>query len=165
MSKSSTQPADENEIVAHQGHNDMRKVLGSDFKLSKVITKETIAACDTMLQEAVADFFTDELPDLEGLEALVKTPAEEIAVQPTRDALLKHAFNIKSHAKMLGFTLITDICTHIVNTMNSTKLTDEKRQRLIMKLAGGLRVAFDHKIRDDGGEVGLEIRKKLEKAL
>jgi len=164
MSKSSTQPAVD-EIVAHQGHSDLKKVLGSDFKLSRIITKETIAACDTMLQEAVADFFTDSLSDLEGLETLSKSPASEIAVQPTRENLLKHSFNIKSHAKMLGFTLITDICSHIVNTMNSTKLSDEKRQQLIMKLAGGLRVAFEHKIRDDGGPVGLEIRNKLEKAL
>lgn len=163
MSDTATKLKDE--VTATTGHTELKKVLGADFKLSRMVTKETIAACDTMLQAAAADFFTDSLPDLHSLTAISKTPAHAIAVEPAKDQLLQHTYNIKSHAKMLGFTLITDICSHIVNIMNSPKLNEEKRQQLILQLVSGLRVAFEHKIRGDGGPVGLEIRNKLEKAL
>lgn len=165
MSKPTASASANDEIIAYEGHSELRKILGPDFKMADVVTKKMIESCNTVLQEAAADFFTDSLTDLEALQQLCTTAAKSIADQATREGILKHTYNIKSHSKMLGFALITEICGYIVNTMNSSKITDEKRVKLFVQLVGGLRIAFDHKIRDDGGPIGHAIRQPMQKVL
>lgn len=157
-------PATE-EVLAYEQHCELKEILGPDFKLGSIITEETIKACEALLNVAADEFFVDAAPDLELLRSLVDKPEAEVMPPAYREEVLQLTFNIKGHAKMLGFTLITDICMHVVHCMSSNKISDKKRYKLIRQLVEALRVAFDHKIRNDGGELGLALRQKLQSTL
>jgi hypothetical protein len=71
----------------------------------------------------------------------------------------------KNYAKVLGFTLITEICIHVTDAVNSPKLPFRIQHALIQNMIGVLRIAFDQKIQSDGGNTGQEILNKLKKFL
>lgn len=146
------------DVVAYEPNCSMKRKLGDDFALGSLVTEQVISACENLLNRASSSFFQEAEEDLAALEALIRQPLDTAGVT---DRLQTHAYNIKSHAKVLGFTLITEICVQLIAAILSTKLAAAKRQPLLQTLVDALRVAFTQQVRDDGGAVGKEIQARL----
>lgn len=157
----STATTEEEPVLSYEPNCELRNVVGEDFRLADIVTEEKIAACEALLEKAAADFFVDAAPDLDILCAMAKKgwPGNDF------DSLLTHTYNIKSHAKVLGFTLITDVCMHIVNTVHSTKLEEKKKHALLVQLIGTLQLTFVKQLRSDGGHFGQELRAQLSRSV
>lgn len=151
--------ADTSPVTAYEVHSSFRQEMGPGFLLSEFITQDKIEACTNLLQEASDAFFTDALADLQQLEAIMAAPP----VAGEHEQVNIYVHNIKALAKVLGFTLITEICVHCVSALNSDQLSDKKRRALLEKLVETLSLAFSQRIRDDGGEAGKAILLSLRK--
>ncbi len=149
-------------VLAYEGNCSLREEIGADFKAANYITEQKIQACEELLVKAVEEFFTDAEPDLQALERMTRELTAD-TIEKHAHQLQTHAYNIKSLAKVLGFTLITEICIHLVATIGSPKLSAEKRKAILQNLASALRLTFMQRIRDDGGEVGKELLANLRK--
>ncbi len=136
--------------------------VGVGFKITNFITEEKIKSCETLLEKASEEFFDDAEADLQALERMTSELTAE-TIDNHAHQMQTHAYNIKSLAKVLGFTLITEICIHLVGTISSNKLSAEKRKAILQSLSGALRLTFMQHIRDDGGEVGKELLNSLRK--
>ncbi len=153
---STTPPADE--VTAYEPNCAMKRKLGQSFALGALVTEEVISACETLLSDASASFFQEAETDVAALEQLLLSPLEKPGMI---DQLQTHAYNIKSHAKVLGFSFITEICVQLIATIVSRKLAPEKKRPLLLKLVQALRLAFTQQVRDDGGAAGQELQAKL----
>lgn len=157
-------PKDTSPVLAYEANCELRNAVGEDFRMAEFITDEKIEACEALLQQATDDFFTDAATDLQQLEKLTIVPAEANDVRVTDDQLLEtHIYNIKSLAKVLGFTLITEVCVHFISTIHGDSLPEQKRLALLQKLTETLRLAFNRRIRDDGGSTGKALLASLRK--
>lgn len=156
--KSSTK--DNSAVTAYEGNCNIKRDLGESFSLTEFITEDKIKACDALIHQAAEDFFTDAEPDLEKLEALL-TESFDFSNTRATSSLETYVYNIRCLAKVLGFTLITEICIHLINATRTDSFSPEKKSALLRKLVETLRLAFDSRIQDDGGEVGKKILKNL----
>jgi hypothetical protein len=147
-------------IIALEGNCSLKQATGDGFKVADFITEEKIVACDNLVKKAIHDFFIDAEADLKRLEELTRALAEPLNADEENE-LQRCAYNIKTMAKVLGFTLITEICIHLVNSLHSKRLSIPKQRALLQKLVDTLRLACNHHIRDDGGVVGKEILMNL----
>lgn len=152
----------DDEVLFYESHCEIHDVLGDDFKLADAITDEQIDACAELITQAGNDFFVDAEIDLRALEGLLSAPSQPLA---PHSLLLTHIYNIKSLAKVLGFSLITEICVHFIATIHAQDLTAAKKAALLQKLCEALRLAFTKRIQDEGGNVGKELLKNLRKRL
>lgn len=137
-------------VILYEVQHAISQQLGEGIKLAEFITAEKIAACNAIVQQAADDFFSEALGDLEKLEIL----AGQSASVPSIEQLRTSIYNIKSFAKVLGFTLITETCVHCLAAIDNDSMPEKKRRALLHELVKILRVAFNHRIRDDGGAMG-----------
>ncbi|MFM9889748.1 MAG: hypothetical protein ACKVOE_03755 [Rickettsiales bacterium] len=156
-----TSTTENDAILAYEPNCELRNIVGEDFRLADIVTDEKIAACEALLEKAAADFFIDAAADLSALRAVATLGW----ASSDFEALLTHTYNIKSFAKVLGFTLITDVCMHIVNTAHSQKLDMKKKQALLVQLIGTLQLTFDKQLRNDGGHFGQELSAQLSRSI
>ncbi len=143
--------------IIHQVEHAIQTELGDDFSLGDFITAEKIAACNALVQKASDDFFTEALGDLEALEELAHGTKDNVSWEKLRTSI----YNIKSFAKVLGFTLITETCVHCLAAIDSETMPSKKKRALVSELVKMLRITFDHRIRDDGGVMGAEMLASL----
>ncbi len=156
-----SQPSDNAPVFAYEPNCQLKQELGEEFSLEEAISEEQLRACEALVDQAAEDFFAEASSDLRALAAMTH-PAEGAT---DYEQLLMHAYNIKSLAKVLGFTLITDVCMHLVGTVHSQKLSETQKQAMLNTLVDALAMTFDHRIRDDGGTFGRELRAKLTRSL
>ena len=149
-------------VLAYEGNCSLKQDMGGEFKIATYITEEKLKSCETLLQKAVDEFFTDAEADLHALESMIKAITPE-TIAGGAHQIQTHAYNIKSLAKVLGFTLISEVCVHLVATTASQKLNAEKQKAILENLVNALRLTFMQRIRDDGGVIGQEILKSLRK--
>jgi hypothetical protein len=150
--------------IAYEGNSVLKMEIGDGFKISPFITEETIASCQQILYSAVEDFFQKLEPDFRQLDLISKSITDPISDEDIYSMQIL-CYNIKNYAKVLGFTLITDICIYVVNAVNSHALPFRVQYALIQNMIGVLRIAFDQKIQSDGGETGKEILARLKSLL
>ena len=146
--------------IAYEGNCSLKMELGEGFKISPYITEETISKCDALLQRAFDEFFQKLEPDFRQLEFIANSIADPISEDDIHSMQIL-CYNMKNYAKILGFTLITEICIHVVNAVNTNKLPFLIQKMLIQNMIGVLKIAFDQKIQSDGGETGKEILARL----
>ena len=149
-------------VLMYEANCSLIADLGEDFKIATFITEEKIKSCEMLLEKASEDFFDDAEADLQALERMTRELTAE-TIETHAHQMQTHAYNIRSLAKVLGFSLITEICIHLVGTISSSKLSAEKRKAILQNLVGALRLTFMQHIRDDGGAVGKELLNNLRK--
>ena len=150
MSTTPEKSPDTSPVIIYDVKNSIRLELGEGTTLSEFITPEKIAACNALVEQAANDFFTEALDDLEKLETLSQQKAANSSIEQLRASI----YTIKSFAKVLGFTLITETCVHCLAAIDNDRLPEKKKRALLGELVKILRVAFNHRIRDDGGAMG-----------
>ena len=150
--------------IAYEGNCSLKMELGEGFKISPYITEETISKCDALLQRSFDGFFETLEPDFRQLMFISNSIAEPISEEDIHSMQIL-CYNIKNYSKLLGFTLITEICIHVVDAVNTNKLHYRVQKALIENMIGVLKIAFDQKIQSDGGETGKEILARLKTLL
>jgi hypothetical protein len=150
--------------IAYEGNCALKMELGDSFKIAPFVTEETIASCENIIQKATDDFFIKLEPDFRQLQFIASSIGDPISDEDIYSMQIL-CYNIKNYAKVLGFTLITEICIHVTDAVNSPKLPFRIQHALIQNMIGVLRIAFDQKIQSDGGNTGQEILNKLKKFL
>jgi hypothetical protein len=149
------------QTIGYEGNCSLKMELGEGFKISPYITDDTILACEELLQRSCAEFFEKLQPDLRQLLFIANSITDPISEEDIHSMLIL-CYNIKNYAKLLGFTLITEISINIVNAVNTNKLSFRIKKALIENMLGVLKIAFDQKIQSDGGKTGKEILARLE---
>lgn len=144
-------------ILAFEPNCRLKSELGEEFQLAEVIGPENIEACQILLDDALAQFFQEAGEPLNMLEKLVAQLSETSALEEIHT----QAYHIRSHAKVLGLTLITEICVHVIAATSLRTLNMPQQHALLQKLVETLRYAFTHQIRDEGGEAGQNILRQL----
>lgn len=147
----------ESPILAFEPNCRLKSELGEQFRLSAAIGTENIEACQILLDDAFAQFFHEAEEHLVALEQLVACVSEDSKLEEIHT----QAYHIRSHAKVLGLTLITEICVHLIAATSLRTLNLPQQHALLKKLAETLRYAFTHQIRDEGGEAGQDILLQL----
>lgn len=137
-------------VIIYEVQHSIRQELGEGTKLSEFITAEKIAACNALVQQAADNFFADALADLQNLETLSQHAVSSDSAEHLRTSV----YTIKCFAKVLGFKLITEICMHCLAAIDNDTMPEKKKHALLNELVKILRVAFNHRIRDDGGTMG-----------
>jgi len=147
--------------LAYEGNCSLKMVVGKDFKLHALVTEQQVRACERLLKKSVDNFFVDAEADLSKLEKITRTASPDGLSPLEMQELQACTYNIKTMAKVLGFSLISEICVHIANSLDHPKLVPLKKRELLKTLVEGLRLACNRKIRDDGGAIGQEILDSL----
>jgi len=151
----------QNEITALEPDRRLKKMIGENLNLNTIFTKEKIAECQQVINDARKDFFESVQPELKQFVELVETPE----IPQNEDAFFERASqlatSIRGQSEMFGFVLITKICTHIHDFCEMEQWASAKRYLLISDLIKALQLAVDRKIADDGGVVGRELLSHL----
>ncbi len=155
-----TQKNSTDDVVAVEAHSEIKEILGKEVELSKVFSKEKIIACQKIINSAKNNFFDTAKKELSELKKLLKS---NIDSQNDDEDIIKPLASIRSQAETLGFILITQVCDYIIKYYESETMDNKKRIRIIDKLVDTLKLAFDQKIKDDGGPLGKELLLNLRK--
>ena len=150
--------AKEEPVIAFPGNAALRKEVGENFRITSHITSKRIEALAQTIDEASMSFFDEANPDLAALEKLLDLKDESPLNKEKCSACI---YNVRSFAKVLGLPLVTEICVYLTSVNESTHMTETKRKLVLHKLTEALRLAFNHRIRDDGGEFGKALLESL----
>lgn len=153
-------------VIAFEPYSEVRQLIGNEVKLNEIFTEDRIQACAKLISVARNAFFDITSSEMNMLERLAAAPhVNEDETANFIAGIAAHANNIKGQAEMLGFTLITRICTHLAKACHTSNQSYAVKRLLIIKMAETLRQAYKLKITDDGGPVGKEIMLQLDRIL
>jgi hypothetical protein len=155
---------DSNVIKAYEPDFALKKLIGKDVVLAEVFTPEKIQACQKLVDDASASFFTNAQGDLIKVEQAIHAFAKSKKGKDVFFEDVGHAIsNLKGQAEMFGFSLITKICVQIIEWCKSTQDPVDIRFSLIKELFSALQLAIHHSITDDGGEIGKTLLSDMDK--
>lgn len=164
MTQKVTAPKDE-EILAYEPSGQIRQVLSEGFQLGAHLTQARVDACQGILDEAAKAFFEHGLEDVVALEGLLASHAADHVDDDFFTKVQSHAHNLRGQSQILGFTLITKISGHMIESIALTQVTDAKKYKLVQRITEVLRLAFAEKIQDAGGPKGVELLALIESYL
>lgn len=144
----------------------IRNEIGGPGMLEKIFTKEKIADCQEMIEEAKASFFDTSLADMEKINELTGNEKLKEDYRAFCRQVYRPVSNIRGQAKIFGYPLIDRICGYIQNyceTANAKKMTP-KDVFIIGKLVEALQRSFQEKIIDQGGVLEKDLIDTIEKA-
>jgi len=152
--------------IAYEPDQTLREIIGKDTKLSEIFTPERIQACQKTIADARDSFFTVAEGDIVKLEKLASdhVMAPDISDDIFEDVSML-AGNIKGHADLFGFTLVSAIGKHIISFCELKVRSPSTRFRVIADLIKMQRVAFNHKVMDERGALAKELATSLQKFL
>lgn len=146
----STLPDDD--VVAYEPDMSLQKMIGDGKNFKDILTPELRAACQKLINDARDAFFEEEKPRVAEMQALVK--AANISSLPK---IIELAAEIRSQAKIFGFSFICNLCEQIVNFSQLPGKTVEVRFLVISRFVDALSIAVFHKMKDEGGELEKEL--------
>lgn len=153
------------EVLAYEPGGQIKQVLSEGFQMGTHLTKERVDACQGILDEAARAFFDHGLEDVVALEALLASHSPEHVDDNFFTRVQSHAHNLRGQSQILGFTLITKISGHMIESIALTQVTDAKKYRLVQRITEVLHLAFAEKIQDAGGPKGVELLALIESYL
>jgi len=146
-------------VTHYEAYSAIRDIIGN-IPLSQIFTKDKIKACQKIIDTEKDNFFNNAEKELELVDKIFKK-AKGKAHEYLQE-IIPHISSIKSHSEALGFSLITEICSYIIENYDSKKIDPEKRVKILSTLFEGLKIAFHKKIKDDGGKTGKELLLSLQ---
>lgn len=159
--------SDANIVYAYEPDQTLRQLIGKSTILADIFTKEKIAACQKLVDDAKSSFFDTAQPDMDTISALVKNKALTNNYQELCKQLFQPLSNIKGQAEVFGFPLITRVCKYLIEYCESSASAKSMAARdifIITKLVEALRRAFQEKIVDAGGTIERELISVVEQA-
>lgn len=135
----------------------LRKLVDAGFSLSAHVPADCEVICQELIEDAALLFFEQAQDDVLGLERLLAnipvTLADDLFFMQARD----HAHNLRGQAQVLGFSLITTISGHMIDSIAHEHMPDAMKYQMVRRITEVLRLAFNQKIQDAGGPKGVEL--------
>lgn len=154
--------SEEEAIVACEPVNALREMIGEGAALDELFDAGSIAAAQRLIDTAKDEFFDTAKNDLHALTDLLRMPVNQENIPPVLfDQLKRPAHTIQGEARMLGFTFIASVCSHIVTYCEASQPAPRKRLALVAQLADALALAFERRIRGEGGPVEQQLLQSL----
>lgn len=154
-------------VYAYEPDQTLREMIGKSTQLADIFTKEKIAACQKLVDDAKQSFFDTAQADMDTMSGLVKNKARADNYQEFCRQLFQLANNIKGQAEVFGFPLITRVCKYLTEYTESGASANRMTARdifIIIKLVEALHRAFQEKIVDAGGAIEKELIWAVEQA-
>lgn len=155
-----------NAPIAYEPDRSLRDLIGQDVSLTDIFTKEKIANCQKMVDEAKGSFFENSKQDVLAVIALSKKKELQKNFPEFCSRLFQPICNIKGQAELFGFSLIAQVCRYLLEyceNSNSSTMTS-KDVLIVDKLVEALARAYDDKIIDAGGALESELKSIVELA-
>lgn len=151
---------DPNVTYAFEPDFALKKIIGEDVDISKIFTPERIKACQDIIDNARSEFFEEEKPRVLELKTIVQGGNEKNLPQ-----ILAICKEIKSQAKIFGFSFIADLCTQIITFAELETRPVKVRFQVIAKFTDALVIAVLNKMKDEGGVLEKELDKIVAEVL
>lgn len=153
-------------VYAYEPDYSLRKIIGQSTILADIFSKDRIAACQNVLDEAKASFFETSLSDIHqiGMLLLDKT-ADTTQYQQRCQQALAPLHNIKIQAEIFGFSLIARICQYLREYCEKSALKQftGRDMYIVMRLVEALNRAFHERISDTSGQLETELASVISK--
>lgn len=131
-----------------------------------VFTVSKLAECQQLIDDAVAVFFKDNLPNIDQMGLLLDRMKQETGPRKELAAELSQmALSLKSQSETLGFVLVSNLINSLYRYSSSRKDFTEANLTVISKHLETLKVAFHNNLQGDGGATGKELMKSLEQLI
>lgn len=140
----------------------IKKVLGTGFSFEGHLSDDHCFQCQQLLDESVRLFFEQGLEEVVGLERLLMQTPFDAAGDAFFMQAHGYAYGLRGQAQLLGFTLITQISGHMIESIGHMGLGNAQKYQLVRRIAEVLRLAFNERIQDAGGAKGIELLAILE---
>jgi hypothetical protein len=159
---SKTNGAADEVVIYEQPSGVIRQVIDEGFSLAAHITTDKIAACQAVINDASDRFFEEGFEDVKALRALFMDHAPETADAAFFKSVQRHATNLQGQSQVLGFTLITKISGHMIDSVRHPTMVPDRKFQLLSRITEVLKLAFTDRIRDAGGPKGVEMLSLIE---
>lgn len=152
--------SDPNVVYAYEPDRSLSDLVGRSTVLTDIFTKEKIAACQKLVEDAKSSFFETSREDMLAIEKLAKSKVLEKDYQEFCKQLFHPATHIKGQAEVFGFSLISKVCKYLIDYCEESASVQRVTARdviIIGKLVEALQKAFNEKIVDTGGALEKEL--------
>lgn len=150
------------DVVVYEPSYDLKDLLDEESGLAEIFTPERIEACQKLVADAGASFFTDVRGSFETLKLkfsqLIKSNGQNSVLF---DEISLIANDIRGQAALFGYELISHITTQIIDCCKASQKTKTIHMSLAKELLSALQLVLDNKIVDDGGELGKSLMADL----
>ncbi len=143
--------------LAYEPDLSLQKILGKGLQFKDILTPQLRQACQKLIDDASDAFFEEEKPQVEEILKLARQG--EISALPKIAAL---AVEIRSQAKIFGFSFIGNLCEQIVSFAQLPGKSAETRFMVISRFVDALYIAITQKMRDEGGTLEKELNLSVE---
>ena len=131
-----------------------------------VFTSDKLAQCQQLIDDAVNVFFTDNLPKVTQMVALLDKMKQGGDQQKlSAYELSQMALSLKSQSETLGFVLVTNVIHSLYRYCSSRSEFSDANLTVLSKHLETLNVAFHNTLKGDGGDTGKELMKSLEQLI
>ncbi len=154
---SKTNGAADEVVIYEQPSGVIRQVIDEGFSMAAHITTDKIAACQTVINDASNRFFEEGFEDVKALRALFADHSPQTADAVFFKTVQRLATNLQGQSQVLGFTLITKISGHMIDSVRHPTMVSERKFQLLSRITEVLKLAFTDRIRDAGGPKGVEM--------
>lgn len=163
MSEPKSNPLHAEGVRAFEADNGLRGKLGADIDLRRdVFTAEKIAKSQQVINDAVADYFQDTMPDVIAMhDACTAMEKDSNRHLEQLSVIVERAFRMKGQSETLGFTLIAIVSSSLHHYCKDQFRNDEAGYIIVRKHIDTLRAAFMQKLGGNGGPTGQELIKGL----
>ncbi len=105
----------QNQPVAYEADQSIRKMLGDSTPLNQIFTPEKIAACENHIKEAQLNFFDITKNDMDIIAQKINATKLEGNLKTLYADIFKPLSNIKGQAEVFAFPLIKTICKYLMD--------------------------------------------------
>lgn len=136
------------DVKAYEPDYSLKEAVGKDVDLTKLFTPERLRKCQEIIEAARDEFFIEESEKVKMMQVFILQ--KDLT---TFNAIADMAQEIKSQARIFGFTFIANLCSQIVHFC----LSDEKplpvRLQILERFITALDLAMSSRVRDEGGNL------------
>lgn len=164
MSEPKPNPLHSDGVRAYEANDSLCGKLGRDVDLRRdLFTPERIAQSQQVINNAVADYFNDAMPDIQAMHEACEAMEKDASGHKQQvQLIMDNAFRVKGQSETLGFSLIARVSSSLHHYCKDQFRADEAGYVVVRKHIDTLRAAFAKKLEGDGGKLGTELTQSLD---
>lgn len=152
--------AEDNVTYAYEPDRSLQELIGKSTKLMDIFTKERIANCQKMVDEAKNSFFDTSQSDIRIIEAATVNSLTQENYGAVCQQILIPVLNIHGQARIFSFSLIASICEALIEYCEASDASHNVRKKdiyIVTKLIEALNRAISERILDPSGILEREL--------
>ena len=143
----------------------LRQLIGEDLKGTDIFTDNLINSVQRDLMRKEAQFIEWARDDIRILEVTYKAMEENHGDAEARQKFTEAAYTIKSQAGMFGYDMGTEVTRMLLDYFHENRVVDANCLVILRMHVDTIRVVFQHKIKDSGRAVAVELVRSLQKLI